>query len=406
MSVDLDQTPRSLLVCDRSSFLNEKNRISSQVEQLHFNYKVSLLLPECSSAPSHLDAVFNSFNSFYLIRNMPIYELLDKHFLKTAVYQGSVYGVSYRTRIDEDNCVALMPNGHLSLSLDKDSFELLGVEGKPSRFNHRTTCRYVVCVDLTDSSMAPGGRGYQRLLTGLRSRLQLKTDFLLSHHPGGGASLQDLLSRYDWSEHRPDVSSHTLTDLSCPALQSCDLQSCDPHSLLEWIGAVDAHISCRLTAVNCRPVRHCREQGYSFWITGPLPGDLLRADGLHPAGVGAAVVSSNIDSENSSSSFLSSLVCPEPKTTVSRALSVSVCGLLLPQDVHRLIQQIRYYLEQPRLESWVSLTVHGFVDSPVSWRGNEHGVLRGGENFYSLLIFHDQTYQLHLATGAHDTCPP
>lgn len=112
--------------------------------------------------------------------------------------------------------------GHLSLSLDKDSFELLGVEGKPSRFNHRTTCRYgtqqnacapyqmslscnsrlvkkvhllnycmyvcicttVVCVDLTDSSMAPGGRGYQRLLTGLRSRLQLKTDFLLSHHPG------------------------------------------------------------------------------------------------------------------------------------------------------------------------------------------------------------------------------
>ncbi|XP_030258998.1 ribonuclease P protein subunit p40 isoform X4 [Sparus aurata] len=354
MSVDLDQTPRSLLVCDRSSFLNEKNRISSQVEQLHFNYKVSLLLPECSSAPSHLDAVFNSFNSFYLIRNMPIYELLDKHFLKTAVYQGSVYGVSYRTRIDEDNCVALMPNGHLSLSLDKDSFELLGVEGKPSRFNHRTTCRYVVCVDLTDSSMAPGGRGYQRLLTGLRSRLQLKTDFLLSHHPGGGASLQDLLSRYDWSEHRPDVSSHTLTDLSCPALQSCDLQSCDPHSLLEWIGAVDAHISC----------------------------------------------------ENSSSSFLSSLVCPEPKTTVSRALSVSVCGLLLPQDVHRLIQQIRYYLEQPRLESWVSLTVHGFVDSPVSWRGNEHGVLRGGENFYSLLIFHDQTYQLHLATGAHDTCPP
>ena len=51
--------------------------------------QVSLLLPECSSAPSHLDTVFSSFNSFYLIRNMPIYELLDKHFLKTAVYQGN-----------------------------------------------------------------------------------------------------------------------------------------------------------------------------------------------------------------------------------------------------------------------------------------------------------------------------
>lgn len=52
------------------------------------------------------------------------------------------------------------------------------------------------------------------------------------------------------------------------------------------------------------------------------------------------------------------------------------------------------------------LTVHGFVDSPVSWGGSEHGVLRGGENFYSLLMFHDHTYQLYLATGAHDSCPP
>ncbi|XP_044075576.1 ribonuclease P protein subunit p40 isoform X2 [Siniperca chuatsi] len=353
MSGDLDRTPRSLLVCDRSSFLNEKNRLSSQVEQLHFNYKVSVLLPECSSAPSHLDAAFNSFSSFYLIRELPIHELLEKHFLETAVYQGSVYGVSYGTRIDEDNCVALMPNGQLSLSLDKDSFELLGVEGKPSRFNHRTNCRFV-SIDLTDSSMAPGGRGYQRLVTGLTSRLRLKADFLLSHHPGGGASLQPLLSRYDWSEHRPEVSSRTLTDLSCPALLTSDLQSRDPHGFLEWLGAVDAHVGC----------------------------------------------------ENSSSSFLSSLVCPEPKTTASRALSVSVCGLLLPQDVHRLIQQIRRYLEQPRLESWASLTVHGFVDSPVSWGGSEHGVLRGGENFYSLLMLPDHTYHLHLATGAHDTCPP
>lgn len=38
---DLDRTPRSLLVCDRSSFVDEKNRLSSQLEQLHFNYKVT-----------------------------------------------------------------------------------------------------------------------------------------------------------------------------------------------------------------------------------------------------------------------------------------------------------------------------------------------------------------------------
>ncbi|TNN31813.1 Ribonuclease P protein subunit p40 [Liparis tanakae] len=89
--------------------------------------------------------------------------------------------------------------------------------------------------------MAPGGRGHQRLVTGLRSRLQLKTDFLLSRPPGGGASLHALLSRYDWSEHKPEIRSRTLTDLPGPLLTS-DLQSCDPHRLLEWLGAVDAHV--------------------------------------------------------------------------------------------------------------------------------------------------------------------
>lgn len=125
----------------------------------------------------------------------------------------------------------------------------------------------VISVDLTDSKMAPGEPGYQRLLTGLKSRLQLKTDFLLAiptgefaathrllevssccrltvtlRTLGGEASLQALLSRCDWTEHRPEVSKRTLTHLSCPML-SPDQQSCDPHSFLEWLGAVDAYVS-------------------------------------------------------------------------------------------------------------------------------------------------------------------
>ncbi|KAK1875269.1 Ribonuclease P protein subunit p40 [Dissostichus eleginoides] len=326
MATELERTPRCLLVSERSGFLQENNRLLSQ--QLNFNYKVSVLLPDCGSAPSHLDAVLDGLNSFYLIRDLPVHELLE-----TPSLQG-VSALSYRTRLDEDNCVALLPN----------------VEGKPSRFSHKRNIRYVVSVDLTDSRMAPGGRGYQRLLTGLKSRLQLKTDFLLTHPPGGGASLQALLSRYDWSEHHPEVSRRLLTD-SCD-LKSCDPQSCDPHRLLEWLGAVDANISC----------------------------------------------------ENASSSFLSSFCCPDPQTVTS-ALSVSVSGLLLPEDLQRILKQLRCHLEQS-LSTWASLTVHGFVDSPVSWGVSEHGVLRGGENFYSLLLFPDQTYRIHLGTGAEDTCPP
>ena len=44
--------------------------------------------------------------------------------------------------------------------------------------------------------------------------------------------------------------------------------------------------------------RHCREQGYRFvdnWPSFWGRPHLLRADGLHPNGVGAAVLSSDID---------------------------------------------------------------------------------------------------------------
>ncbi|XP_034039511.1 ribonuclease P protein subunit p40 [Thalassophryne amazonica] len=348
MTAALEKTPRTLLVCDKSSFLNEKCRVSAQVEQHHFNYKASVLLPECSSAPSHLETVLSGFSSFYLIRRLPLYQLLDEHFLKTAVYQGSVYGLSYGCRLDEDNCVALLPHGGLVLSLDKDSFELLGLEGKRSQFSRRTSSRYVVCVNLTDSGMVPGGRGYQRLLTGLKSRVPLEMDFLLSHRPGGGSALQELLSRHEWTEHRPEVHRRTLTHLLCPTPESCDA-----HSFLDWLGAVDADVSCH----------------------------------------------------NLSSDFLSTFVCPEPQMSLTQALNISITGFLSREDIHRLIQELRRYLELPRPVSWVALTVHGFTDSPVSWADTEHGVLQGGENFYSLLLFRDHTYRHHMAASAYDGCP-
>lgn len=74
---------------------------------------------------------------------------------------------------------------------------------------------------------------------------------------------------------------------------------------------------------------------------------------------------------------------------------------LTPLPVHRCC------LEPPSRASWAALTVHGFADAPVSWGEGEHGVLKGaGGNFYSLLMFPDHTYHLHLAAGAQDSCPP
>ncbi|XP_056148774.1 ribonuclease P protein subunit p40 [Lampris incognitus] len=359
MSAGLDRTPRTLLVCEKSSFDHDKSRLRSHVAQHCFNYKVSLLVPECDVFPPHLERTVNNFSRFYLVHGLPVYALLDKDFLETAVFKGSIYGLSYKTRIDEDNTFALLPSGRLVLSLDKDTYEVLGVEGKPSQYSSRRALRYVVTVDLKDASWAPGGKQYQRLLTSLKERLRLQSDFLLSqHHTDGGGSLEGFLSAYEWTEHRPQISHCVLTDLPCPDLVSSDLrgesQSCDPHSFLEWLGAVDAGAGCH----------------------------------------------------NESSSFLSTYVCPEPNSVASRALRCCISGLLLPEDLFRLLEQMRRYFDQPKLTSWLAMTVHGMADSPVSWGTTEHGFLKGGENFYSLVVFQNHDYWLYMGTGSHDSCPP
>uniref|UniRef100_A0A3B5PTM6 Ribonuclease P/MRP 40 subunit n=1 Tax=Xiphophorus maculatus TaxID=8083 RepID=A0A3B5PTM6_XIPMA len=322
MCADLSRTQRNLLVCERSSFLDEKNRVSSQVEQLRFNYKVSVLLPECGSAPSHLESILNSFSSFYLIKKLPLYELLDKDFLQSAVYQACTVCV----------CVCVC-SGHLVFSLDKDTFETLGLEGRPSRSN-RTSSRYGISYG-SDSG----------LLQALTSRLKLQMDFLISHHPAAWSTppCGRVTPTTSWSGSAP----WTPPSAGEPRYRSRALRGHDRESL--------------------------------FFC---------------------------VYSENSSSDFLSTLTCLEPEATVSRAVSVSACGLLLPQDLQHLVEELRCHLQQAQTNSWASVTVHGFTDSPVSWDDDERDVLTGGHDLYNLLMFPDHTYRLHLAAGAQNTCPP
>ncbi|XP_057190277.1 ribonuclease P protein subunit p40 [Triplophysa rosa] len=361
MSPELEKCPRSLLVCEKSNFMNEKSRHDIHVSKHSFNYKISVLIPECAVLPANISGVISNFSPYYLVRDLPVYELLQDKSHETVVQKGTVYAVSYNTKIDEDNSIALLPSGQLVLSLNKDAYEQLGLEGRPSLYNHRKAMRYVVTLNLRDKTLAPGTKRYQRVLSGLKDRLPLRYDFLFTEHNTGGdedKTLYKLLSQYKPVEHKAVLSHHTLKNLPCPTLYPSDLQgttlSCDPHSFLEWLGAVNLDISC----------------------------------------------------ENAADSFLSTYICPEPKSSVSQALLCTITGFISPEDVYLLLQELRKYFDEPKFTQWLSLTVHGFMDSPVSWGATEHGFLKGGENFYNLVCFKNQDYWLHMATGAHDGCPP
>ncbi|XP_018597238.1 ribonuclease P protein subunit p40 isoform X1 [Scleropages formosus] len=360
MFSELQKCPRNVLVCERSSFMNEKSRHDKHVSQHYFNYKVSVFIPHCGVPPSSLSDAMRRFTRFYLVREVPVFELLGEECLEKTVRTGRFYALSYKTRIDQDDVVALLPTGQLILSVVKDTYEQLGLEGRPSQYAHKRPMRYVVVIDLTDKSMAPGSKRYDRVLWALREKVPLKTDFLMACHSVVGTeawSLPPCLSRYPWKELQASVDTQTLRDLPCPVLHGDDLRgetACEPHAFLEWLGAVGLGIGC----------------------------------------------------ENEATSFLSTYECPEPRTLVDQAVLCTVTGLLLPEDIHSLLEELRRYFDQPKSSSWLSLVVHGFADSPISWGMAEHGFHKGGENFYSFVLFKNQDYWLHMGTGANDGCPP
>ncbi|KAL6467795.1 hypothetical protein MHYP_G00234720 [Metynnis hypsauchen] len=361
MSPDLEKCSRSLLTCEKSNFLNEQSRHEMHVSRHCFNYKISLLLPECEVLPVRVANVIHNFSSYYLVRDLPVYKFLEEKWLATVVKKGSFYALSCKTRIDEDNVCALLSSGQLILSLDKDTYEQLGLEGRPSLYSHKKVMRYVVSVDLTNKSLVPGTKRYQQVLLCLKERVMLRSDFLLTTcHPGADkdGALHNLLSQYTYEECRPTLHSQTLKNLFCPSLHHSDLWgkglSCTPNQFLEWLGAVNLNISC----------------------------------------------------DNSAASFLSTYTCPEPRAPVSQSVLCTVTGLIPPKDVCRLLKELRCYFAEPNFAAWVSLTVHGFVDCPVSWGAAEHGFFKGGENLYNFVCFKNQDYWLYKATGSEDACPP
>ncbi|XP_037699288.1 ribonuclease P protein subunit p40 isoform X2 [Choloepus didactylus] len=298
---------------------------------------------------------------YYSVKNLPLYELITYEFINTFIKKGSCYALTYNTSIDEDNTVALLPNGKLILSLDKDTYEETGLQGHPSQYSSRKTMKFIVTIDLMDLSFNLDSKKYKRISWSFKEKKPLKFDFLLAwHHTGSEEStMMSYFSNYQIQEHQPKIALSTLASLQCPVLQSSELRgtpevACTAQELFDWLGAV-----------------------YS-----------------------------NVELNNEPSNFISTYCCPQPSTVVTKASLCTITGFILPEKICLLLEQLRRYFDEPKLAPWVTLSVQGFADSPVSWKENEHGFRKGGEHLYNFVIFNNQDYWLQMAVGANDDCPP
>ncbi|XP_022442285.1 ribonuclease P protein subunit p40 isoform X3 [Delphinapterus leucas] len=283
----LREVPRHLLVCEKSNFGHEKSRHRHLVETHYHNYRVSFLIPECGILSKELKDLVMDSGPYYFVKDLPLHELIAHEFINTFVKKGACYALTYNTNIDEDNTVALLPNG------------------------------------------------------------------------AEGSTMMSYFSNYRIQERQPKIALSTVTDLPCPVLRSGELRgepeaACSAQELFEWLGAVF----------------------------------------------------SNAELNNEPDNFISTYCCPQPSTVAAKACLCTITGFILPEKIRLLLEQLCRYFDEPKLAPWVTLSVQGFADSPVSWRENEHGFRKGGEHLYNFVVFSNRDYWLQLAVGANDDCPP
>lgn len=104
--------------------------------------QVSVVLPNALNVPGNINESLSSDCDYYKIENLSLAELVSEEFIRHFVRKGSLTALSIERRIDIDNCACVTPDGSLILTLDRKSFQELGLEGKVSQFASKKRDRY------------------------------------------------------------------------------------------------------------------------------------------------------------------------------------------------------------------------------------------------------------------------
>lgn len=357
--------PKSNLIIERSSFKHQKSRHLAYISGHPLNYAVEVLLPGAKSLPDSLADVSPTLDDFFLIRDLPIVEFVGEDFITKIMKNGQFTALSVGTKVDNDMVVAVLPTGHLILSVDKDTYQVLGLSGKPSKFTGLDPSRYMIQIDLFSENHKKGKKQYDRIIWALKDRLNLCFNFLLSWEPGDGnvaglSQLTQLLDKYKMEDVSVKAADTKRKFSLIPELNSCQKlkedESNGAHNIrevFEWIGTV----SC----------------------------------------------DSNI--AGGPEEYSSCYTCPEPCVEVKNLMCRQWSGLITVSRIQKMLTALRSFVTSDISTPWAALTVHGFEDAPISWWKNEHGYHKDGSNLYTFVVFPDETYWLYLAVSTHDVCP-
>jgi hypothetical protein len=127
-----------------------------------FNHQVEVFTPSIDSE-QNFPPVGSFSDGFYYHVVLPLGNLLTPTFINSYIRPGSFFCLS-ACGIDRGNSLLIRPDGILVMSVDRDTYQLLGLQGTKSVFKCRQANRFNITINLLDAAFAPGRSGYERTL--------------------------------------------------------------------------------------------------------------------------------------------------------------------------------------------------------------------------------------------------
>uniref|UniRef100_A0A1B6DCK5 Uncharacterized protein n=2 Tax=Clastoptera arizonana TaxID=38151 RepID=A0A1B6DCK5_9HEMI len=304
----------------------------------YFNHSVAVVLPDTVIIPEELNSALSNNCDYYKLNNVSVSNFLDEEFINSFIKSGETTAlcIGSTSNIDTDDCVAITPCGHLILSLVRETYQELGLEGKPSVISRRNPSRYIVHINLKEKTFMPGKKNYERVLKCLKEHVNMKMDFLIAWEPNDDKICPSSVASYF---HKKGVEV-SLCSPTCTPTKEYNIGvpplTVDYQDLMEWLG--------------------CLLLGIKF------------------------------QKENSVEDFMSSYELPQGCVHNSQVTLLQWSGFFTTKQLQDLLKTLRKYVESRSEMLWGCLHVQGFTDSPVSWNLQEHTFYTNGDNHYTIFI--------------------
>lgn len=297
------------------------------VNMNNFYRSAVIICPDELQTPSAIEELVVEDTEYYKIRNCSLSEFIESPFIDNFVKKGSLHCLSVDRNCIIDNCIAITPDGILTIHVIDYIFQTLGFEGVKRLHNY-----YEVKIDLTNLKQADKIR--QSL-----NKLEL-FDCLIIWEPFDESICPSSIAKYFHNRHyKTSVHCMQLKRISPSVDYIPSVKDVDIDEMVEWIGmlAVEGELA----------------QKETYICTYNQP-----------------------DSENS---------------IQSNRISVFIAkGLFTPSLINKIFRKLAEYVTTREMQNyWASLSVQSFDNSLWQWNRSSPRMFQACDSSLTVFSTHD-----------------